>query len=124
MRTSDAAASLAAKTEESLILLHVCEPSHAAGESLSSSLHAAAKERLHSEANRLRQGGAEIEEMVLDGSPSSTILEFLEETQPQLLVVASQEKRSAPARWFSGGLIERVVKNSTVPTLVVRDTQV
>ncbi|MBX3739467.1 MAG: universal stress protein [Akkermansiaceae bacterium] len=120
-RASEAAAAFCAKTGETLILLHVCEPSRAGDESLTSSLHVAAKHRLHSEATRLRQSGTLVEELVLDGSPSSTLLSFLEETQARLLIVASQEKRSAPARWFSGGLIERLVKNSRIPTLVLRD---
>jgi nucleotide-binding universal stress UspA family protein len=120
-RASEAAAALCAKTGYTLILLHVCEPFRAGDESLTSSLHVAAKHRLHSEATRLRQSGAEVDELVLEGSPSATLLSFLEETPARLLIVASQERRSAPARWFSGGLVERLVKNSRIPTLVLRD---
>jgi nucleotide-binding universal stress UspA family protein len=120
-RAADAAAALCAKTGKTLNLIHVCEPFQAGDESLTSSLHVAAKHRLHAEANRLRQAGAEVEELVLDGSPSSTLLSFLEDSPARLLIVASQEMRTAPARWFSGGLIERVIKNSRIPTLVLRD---
>lgn len=120
-RASDCAAALSVKTGDTLVLLHVSEPSRAAGESLTSSLHVAAKHRLHAEATRLRESGADVEELVLDGSPSQTLLAVLEDTPARLVIVASQEMRSAPARWFSGGLIERVVKNSRVPTLVLRD---
>lgn len=123
-RTTDAAAALARKSGDTLVLLHVCEVSHAAGESLSSSLHVAAMHRLHSEANRLRQSGTEVEELLLDGSPSSAILTFLDQTPIRLFILASQKKRSAPARWFSGGLIERILRQSGTPTLVVRDAEV
>lgn len=122
-RASDAAAAIAEKTGDTLVLLHACEVSHAAGESLSSSLHLAAMHRLHAEANRLRLSGAEVEELLLDGSPSEAILTFLEKTQIRLMVVASQKKREAPARWFSGGLIERIVKQSSAPTLVIREAE-
>lgn len=120
-RASDAAAALAAKTGERLILLHVSGSCEAADEGLSSSLHLAAEGRLQAEADRLRKTGAEVEGIVLDGSPSSTLLDYLEESSGRLLVVASGEKRTLPARWFSGGLIERIAKNSKIPTLVLRD---
>lgn len=123
-RSSDIAASLATKTGETLVLLHVCEPSQAADEALSFSLHHAAELRLRSEANRLRQTGAVVEELVLDGSPSAKLLGFLDENPARLLIVASRKKRSAPTRWFSGGLIERIVKRSGTPTLVIRDATV
>lgn len=123
-RASDAAALLAAKTGETLILLHVSGSSGAGDDSLTSALHVAAGHRLRSEANRLRETGIEVEEVILDGSPSSTLLRYLDESPGQLLIVASQERRSAPARWFSGGLIERIAKNSTIPTLVIRNPRV
>lgn len=120
-RASDAAAVLAAKTGERLILLHVSGSSEAADKGLASALHLAAEDRLRAEADRLRETGAEVEEVVLDGSPSFALLDYLEESPGRLLVVASREKRTRPARWFSGGLIERIVKNSKIPTLVLRD---
>ncbi len=120
-RASDAAAALAAKTGESLILLHVSGTCEAADEGLTSALHLAAEERLRAEADRLRGTGAEVAEVVLDGSPSSALLEYLEESPGRLLVVASGEKRTFAARWFAGGLIERVTRNSKIPTLVLRD---
>src|SRR5690606_6523142 len=90
-------------------------------EGLSSALHLAAEERLRAEADRLRETGAEVAEVVLDGSPSSALLDYLEESPGRLLVVASGEKRTFSARWFSGGLIERLARNSKIPTLVLRD---
>lgn len=120
-RASDAAAALAAKTGEGLTLVHVSGTCEAADEGLSSALHLAAEERLRAEADRLRETGAEVAEVVLDGSPSSALLDYLEESPGRLLVVASGEKRTFSARWFSGGLIERLARNSKIPTLVLRD---
>jgi len=118
---SDAAAAIALKLGTQLILVHVLEPSAVAGDVLSESLEAAAKARLHTEAARLRMSGCEVEEVLLEGSTYEAITDFAERLPAGLVVMASHQKRELPKRWFFGGVVERVVKTSSVPTLILRD---
>lgn len=117
---ADAAAALAAKFGEPLLLAHVFEPP-ATEESLADSLRTAAGLRLSAEAERLRQGGASVEEELLEGSPYEAIAGLAERSSARLVVMASHRKRSLPARWFFGGVAERIVKTASVPCLVLRD---
>ncbi len=120
-RMANAAAAIAAKLGEPLVLVHVIETSSAAGEALAESLRNAAKERLHAKASLLREKGAVVVEELLDGSPYEAITNLAAAIPARMIVMASQKKRGLLERWFSGGLVERVVKNSQVPTLVLRD---
>jgi nucleotide-binding universal stress UspA family protein len=120
----DAAAAIAAKSNVTLVLVHACEAFFAVGETLSHSLHIAARDRLTAEAERLRQKGVTVEEQLLEGPANEAILELCERLPVSLVVMASQKKRELPARWFFGGKVEQVIRNSKVPTLIVRDPEV
>ena len=56
---------------------------------------------------------------VIDGSPSSRILEWVEEHQPDLLIQGSQG-RTGPARFLIGSVAERVVNQAACPVLTVK----
>jgi len=118
---SDVAASIAVRLGEPLVLAHAFEPSAAAGDALSETLASAVKARLHAEAARLRQTGCEVEEALLDGPAYEAVSELAERTSARLVVMASHRKRGVPERWFFGGVVERVVKTSSVPSLILRD---
>ncbi len=117
----DAAAAIAKKTGETLVLTHVCGVSFAGGGAVPESLRMAAGSRLREEAERLRQTGVTVEEQLLEGSAEEAILALCDRLPVRLIVVASQRKREVPARWFFGGLIEQLTGSAQVPTLVVRD---
>lgn len=118
---ADAAAALASKLSEKLLLLHVLESNHSADESLRTSIRTSAELRLFDEAARLRQTGVEIEQKLIESSPVEGIMSQSENRGMDLLVMASQKRRSLPSRWFDGGLVERIVKQAEDPVLVVRD---
>ncbi len=119
--SANAAAALAARFGEPLVLAHVFESPGAVEESLVEPLRTAARKRLGAEAERLRQRGATVEEELLEGSPYEAIAGLAEKAAARLVVMASHRKRSLPARWFFGGVAERIVKTATVPCLVLRD---
>jgi nucleotide-binding universal stress UspA family protein len=123
-RMSDAAAAIAAKLNVPLVLVHACEALFAAGETLSHSLHLAARDRLTAEAARLRRKGVTVEEQLLEGTAHEAILGLCDRLPVSLVVMASQKKRELPARWFFEGTVEQVIRNSRVPTLIVRDPEV
>lgn len=120
----DAAAAIAAKLNVTLVLAHACETLFAAGESLAQSLHLAARDRLAAEAVRLRKQGVTVDEQLLEGSAHEAILGLCERMPVGMIVMGSQKKRSLPARWFFEGTVQQVIRNSRIPTLVVRDPEV
>jgi len=120
-RSANAAAALAARFGEPLVLVHVFESPGAVEESLVEPLRAAARKRLGTEAERLRLRGVTVEEELLEGSPYEAIVWLAERASARLVVMASHRKRSLPERWFFGGVAERIVKTATVPCLVLRD---
>lgn len=118
---ADAAAALASKLNEKLLLLHVLESNYAADDSLRTSIRTATELRLFDEAARLRQTGVQTEQKMIESSTVAGIMSQSENRGMDLLVMASQKRRSLPGRWFDGGLVERVVKQVEDPVLVVRD---
>ncbi len=118
---ADAAVVLAARSGAPLRLVHVFDPPAVSEELLLAPLRAAAREGLRAEAERLRRGGAEVEEELLEGSAYRSIADFAERSSARLVVMASHRKRTLPARWFFGSVAERVVRAASVPCLVLRD---
>jgi len=107
---ADAAAALATKLGASLRLVHASE---IAGSPL-------AEEHLLTEANRLRNAGAELVAEVVNGVADEALVRLAQEREARLIVVSSLGRR-APARWLLGSVAERIAESATVPTLVVRD---
>jgi nucleotide-binding universal stress UspA family protein len=78
------------------------------------------KEHLHTEAQRLRDAGAELTAEVIEGDADQVLVQAAQQHAARLLVVSSLG-RSTPARWLLGSVAERTAESAPVPTLVVRD---
>jgi nucleotide-binding universal stress UspA family protein len=81
----------------------------------------ATRQRLDTEAQRLRQMGATVDPLLLErGRPAKALLDHVRSDPPGLIVVASGVK--APIdRWVLGSFSEQIAESSPVPTLVVRN---
>jgi nucleotide-binding universal stress UspA family protein len=79
-------------------------------------------DELNSEADRLRQQGADVRESMVDGDghADEELVEMAKPKSCRMVVVSSLGKR-APARWLLGSVSERTAERALVPTLVVRD---
>lgn len=108
------AAKLALGRSENLRLVH-------ATDATSATALTTAKKHLEAEAQRLRQTGASVEPLLLEGRhPSEALLAHIRAELPALVVVASGVKGPID-RWALGSFSERVAESSPVPTLVVRN---
>jgi nucleotide-binding universal stress UspA family protein len=77
-------------------------------------------EHLRAEAQRLQDGGAEINAEVIEGDADQVLVQVALQHSARLVVVSSLGRR-VPARWLIGSVAERTAESATVPTLVVRD---
>jgi len=122
-QAANAAAALAVRAGQPLLLVHVADEfgGHAGSkESLAAFLRPLRK-HLRAEAARLRQAGAEVEVKLLDGSVPEKAIEELAGTQRPSLVVVSSVSKSAFDRWTLGSVSEHLAQSVASPTLVVRD---
>ncbi len=63
--------------------------------------------------------GVEVREVLLEGYPSSKIIDFAENNDIELIVMGTLGKTGLD-RFLMGSVAEKVVRNSKVPVLVVR----
>ena len=82
-------------------------------------LQAAAQARLVGPAARLERAGVTTTTKVRRGVPASTIVALI---QPGDLIVMTSHGRTGLGRWFLGSVAEAVVREATVPVLLVRAT--
>jgi nucleotide-binding universal stress UspA family protein len=80
-------------------------------------LQAEAQTRLAGPAARLEHAGVTTTTEVRHGVPGFTIAEL---TQPGDLIVMTSHGRTGLGRWFLGSVAETVVRQATVPVLLVR----
>ena len=122
-QAANVAAALAVRLKEKIILVHVVENSglSALTPEVYNELFAAIHQRLHDEAERLRQLGADVQEELATGSPSQVLVEAACREGTRLMVVSSLGQ-IAVSRLLVGSVAERTGENSPVPTLVVRDS--
>jgi nucleotide-binding universal stress UspA family protein len=64
--------------------------------------------------------GVDVKEVLLDGYPSSEIIDFAENNDIDLIVMGTLGKTGLD-RFLLGSVAEKVVRNSKVPVLVVRN---
>jgi len=121
MIAADAAAALAQRTREPLILAHVVDDADrdSLPREVRESFLAPLRKRLHEEAERLRRRGARVREKLLSGTPDEALAQCARRVKAELVVISSLGQRSA-ARWLLGSVSERTVQNNPLPTLVVR----
>lgn len=123
VQAATAAAELAARAQRRLILVHVADQfdAYAHDRSERNRLLRHLRRELHTEAERLRKLGAEVEETLLRGSlAEAAILDFVK-TQPTSLIVISSVSKTAFDRWTLGSVSEHLAENAPAPTLVVRN---
>lgn len=66
--------------------------------------------------------GIEVREVLLEGHPSSEIIEFAENNNADLIVMGTLGKTGLD-RFLMGSVAEKVVRGSKVPVLVVRSEE-
>jgi len=117
----EAAAALAKKLNEPLVLVHAVdkESRTALPADLLDSLCIFERAQLHEELERLRAAKVELIEDFRVGSPDAVLVEAATAQHARLLVVSSHGHKP-PKRWVLGSVAERVAEASPVPTLVVR----
>lgn len=121
-QAANAAAALAARLGDTLVLVHAVENFGlgAASREVFDSLLAALGERLGTEANRLRGLGPSVREKLIAGRPDERLVKLARPGATRLIIVSSLGRR-APGRWLLGSVSERTAERAAVPTLVVRD---
>lgn len=108
------AAKLALRRAEKLLLVHATDVD-------TGRIATTLKRRVESDAARLRESGAEVESVLLQGDrPAEALLAYIREGAPTLVVVGSGTKGPID-RWALGSFSEKIAEASPVPTLVVRN---
>ena len=121
-QAANAAAALAARLEETLVLVHSVEGAGlgASSPKVFDALFAHVGEQLQAEAGRLRALGPTVKAELLTGPPDEALVKLALPRATRLIVVSSLGRR-APGRWLLGSVSERTAERAAVPTLVVRD---
>ncbi len=117
----EAAAALARRLNEPLVLVHAVdnESRQTLPTDVSDSLCVFERMQLHDALERLRASNVDVIESFRSGRPEDVLLEVVTAKSARLLVVSSHG-REAPERWVLGSVAERAAESSPVPTLVVR----
>lgn len=117
----EAAAALAKRLDEPLVLVHAVDKE--ARTNLPTDLHDSLcifeRAQLHDELERLRAAKVAVIEAFAAGKPDAVLVEAVTAHHARLLVISSQGRRR-PGRWRLGSVAERAAEASPVPTLVVR----
>lgn len=117
VRTATAAAAIASRLDEPLLLLGVFDTEHPHPE-VPSSL-AVARQRLEAEANRLRASGLRVETRLLEGPPGTVLVED-EATRSARLLLLSAEGWGPVSAWRRLPVSEYIAQHAQAPVLVVR----
>jgi nucleotide-binding universal stress UspA family protein len=123
MKATDAAAALASRLREPLIILHAFdEPSRLLlPKELRDSLRTFEQQQLKDETQRLHTGGLVVREAFCDGAPSEVLAQFAAQSNTRLVVISSG-RHTPTASWIFGRVAEHVTGSSPVPTLVIRNS--
>lgn len=121
-QAANAAAALAARLEETLVLVHSNEVARmgASSSKVVDVMFAHVGEQLQAEAVRLRALGPTVKTELLTGPPDEALVKLARQPATRIIVVSSLGRR-APGRWLLGSVSERTAERAAVPTLVVRD---
>jgi nucleotide-binding universal stress UspA family protein len=109
-----------------IILLYVVEPIYYAlvgsplidTVAIQEELRKKADDYLRQARSLLDKKGLRIMAEVKEGSPAKTIVDFAQENQVSLIVMATHG-RSGISRWFLGSVADKVVRSSHVPVLLI-----
>ena len=120
-RAGRVAAAIAARMDDTLLLVHSLEAGGLGAISSGAQAKALAGKAadLEKNAERLREHGAMVKTALLTGMAVEAIVTKASPGGTRLVVVGSLGRR-AVERWRLGSVSERVAETSRVPTLVVR----
>ena len=79
---------------------------------------AKAKNYLTQVADRLKEEGMFVQPVVIQDKVAEGILDYAVKNQVDLIMM-STHGRSGPSRWALGSVADRIIRNSTIPVLVV-----
>jgi nucleotide-binding universal stress UspA family protein len=119
LQAARAAAMLAAKLSEPLLLVHAIDerPGGAAAGGIADNVYDPQRRRLHEEAQNLRKHGADVRDEVVLGPADEALGKRAEQDPTSMIVVAAHGHRG----WFLGNAAARIAQTASVPVLVVRD---
>lgn len=86
-------------------------------------VRAAIDRKLRVVATRFIGAGVPVETRLLDGRPADALCQAAVESGAAMIVVGTHGW-TPPVRWFVGSVAERIVRESEVPVLVVRDREI
>jgi nucleotide-binding universal stress UspA family protein len=114
--------------ESELLLLRVVMPlpkSYRAGAASVAAIEAAERDAVQKAADYLegiaagiREKGLAVQVAARFGNPPKAIVEFVQRNQIDLLVMCTRGQ-TGPARWLLGSVTDHVVRDSSVPVVVV-----
>ncbi len=119
--SADVAVAVARSLGVSLRLVYVVDRRASAG-MLGGALDlvaASVRDRLASEAQRLRAQGVEVHEDLLDGVPDEELIRLSGESKERLIILSSTGWRST-SFWTLGSVAEKTARGAKCPVLVVR----
>lgn len=118
-----AAAALARRLNDTLILVHAVEPpglSLVAGGGRQPAFGVSATELMSHAAEALRERGVVVSECVKAGSPEAVLAGVAAERQPSLVLIGAPEPRHGVSALL-GSTVEETIRLSPVPVLAVRE---
>ena len=123
-RAFEQALDLALTYDAELHLLNVVDVSALAGEfdsvAVVDSLEESGRKMTHRLRDRAEEAGVEtVETLVREGVPYSTILDYADDNDVDLIVMGTHG-RTGLDRYLLGSVTERVVRKSDVPVLTIR----
>ena len=68
-------------------------------------------------ADVLKKQGVVVQKLVVKGNAADEILDYAEKNKVDLILMSTHE-RSGMSRWVLGGVMDKIVRRSTVPVLV------
>jgi nucleotide-binding universal stress UspA family protein len=76
------------------------------------------KDYLNKVGDDLRKADIVVQVVSRDGSPAEEILDYAKNNEVDLIIMTTHG-RSGPSRWLIGSVADKVIRNATVPVLMI-----
>jgi nucleotide-binding universal stress UspA family protein len=76
------------------------------------------KDYLKKVGDDLRKADIVVQVVSLDGSPAEEILDYAQNNEVDMIIMTTHG-RSGPSRWLIGSVADKVIRNATVPVLMM-----
>lgn len=118
------AATLAARLGATLTLVHVVNPKlyRNVSTEFMDYVRQSRQKKLDPLAERARRKGANVEAIIVEGSPVAKLAELASRPDVRFLVLSSAGQ-IAPTQWLAGSVTDGAAQSAIAPTLVVRDAK-